>query len=127
MIKVKRYLFVGWMMWLGAALVLAGVHAPASAQAANQVIVGSRVLTLHTAPSTTAPAVKVMQNGDTLTVDGRDSTANWLHGTTADNQTGWVLLGYVYTPPGFSVQSLPVLSGGSAGGGNGGPGATAAP
>ncbi|MHB8626593.1 MAG: SH3 domain-containing protein [Aggregatilineales bacterium] len=123
MVRVRRYVFIAWIAWLGAALVFAGVHIPANAQAANQVIVGSPVLTLHTAPSTTAPAVKVMQNGDVLTVDGRDSTTTWLHGTTTDNQTGWAYAAYFFIPRGVFIYSLPVLSGG----GNSNPGATAAP
>jgi len=116
MLQVRRFLFIGWLVWLGVLLVFAGAHVPATAQAANQLTVGSSILSLHTAPSTTAPTVKVMQNGDVLTVDGRDSTANWVHGTTADNKTGWALLPYLFTPPGFSAQSLPVLnaSGGAA-------------
>ncbi len=94
------------------------------AQTYPQVIVGSPILTLHSAPDHLSDGVAVLQSGDKLTPDGRTDDSKWLHVKTESNQAGWVLVVYLIIPNNLVIADLPVSNAGGGGGNGGGNGDT---
>ncbi len=80
----------------------------AQAQGANQVTVAILSLPLYSQPSEGSNILETLHKGDVLTVNARDLSGSWLHGSASDGQLGWVEVAYVLLPDGFSFPKAPV-------------------
>src|SRR5690349_1906770 len=51
--------------------------------------INAAVLKIRSAPTSSSDVVAEVPKGTTMTLDGRDSSATWVHGTTSTNVVGW--------------------------------------
>jgi len=75
------------------------------AQSANQVTVAVGSMPLQSGPSSSATTVEQLHRGDVVTIDARNTNADWLHGAAPDGQVGWVEVAFLLLPPHRQVLS----------------------
>ncbi len=79
------------------------------AQGVPDAVVATSQLSMRNAPARTGAIVAVLPRGTRLTLDGRDVTAKWVHGTTDTGAVGWVSVPYLSIRKTLSIGSLPVM------------------
>jgi uncharacterized protein YraI len=85
-------------------------------------VVATGILSMRSGPMRTASVVAVLERGTRLTIDGRDTSSKWLHGTAENGAVGWVSRPYLSIRNTLVISSLPVMdASASTSGGNGQP------
>ncbi len=103
-----------------------GLVASANQQAPDAVV-ATGALRMRAAPLRTADVVALLPRGTGLTLDGRNVTATWLHGTADTGAVGWVSRPYLSIRRTLVVSTLPVMDANAATSGGGATGSNPAP
>lgn len=82
---------------------------PAPLPPANTATVPGLRLNMRQGPSTTYPIIRVLAQGETVTLLGRNAAATWAKITASNNVQGWVYASLLQT--GVPIDSLPIVSG----------------
>lgn len=81
----------------------------ANAQGGADATVVVPLMNLRAAPSYTGAVIDHLPTGTTVTLDGRDLTQLWVHGTTSNGSIGWLLLSLLKTRSNLNIIGLSVL------------------
>lgn len=89
--------------------------------------VATNTLSLRASPATTGTVLVILQKGDRMNLDGRDTSQTWVHVKTEYNQVGWVNKNFLVISYAVIIYNLPVLDGNAPTSGGGGTSPTAQP
>ncbi len=72
-------------------------------------VVATSALSMRSGPTRTADLVAILAMGTRLTLDGRNASSQWLHGTAESGAVGWVSRPYLSIRTTLDIQALPVM------------------